>query len=1053
MVIYAQQVLITFAFYKGNICFMKLLYTIFIIIVLLVTGSAYGQLATYTGSGGTSTAVTGYPNETVSILQNTGFGSNTACGSGGLSGKTVATTWTSYNTTGPHYYIQILPNAGYQLNVTGFTAGMRVSNTGPTKVRYAYSLDGGVTWTDDGIDHVLSNPGCGSSVASSWSGGTLPTGISSTTNGIIVALFPFSPGAAAGTFQTNYINVLGTVTNGCTPPVVTVSPSSPSFCAGSGGVTLTASGAGTTGTYSWTTSTGLSATTGAVVIANPAATTTYTVTGYTSPTCSSSTTVTTTVNPLPVAGAITGPDSVCAGATISLSNTTAAPAGTWTVINSAVATVSGTGAVGGALADTTTIKYSVTTVCGTAIATKHVVVNPLPNAGSVTGPDSVCYGTAVSLTASVAGGTWSSTNTSIASVNSTGLVTGLSAALATTSIVYTSYTYSCGSDIESHAITVKPQPNAGIVNGAVICNTTTTLLASSAPGGTWTSSNTGVASITSGGLVYAVGVGRSVITYTVINSCGTATDTALVSVNPLPGIIAGSGPVCVGLTTVFSDTSTGGSWSTSDASVATIDASGTAYGTGPGTATITYAYNATGCYVTMPLTVNLSLPPSLSISASTPLAVCAGTPVTYTAYPVNGGTSPLFVWSINGVILAGTPTYTYTPSDGDIVRCWFISSLGCAVPDTASAVLTMIVHHIATPALSIATGTGDTVCLGNLTTFTPFPIDGGTAPTYQWYVNLAFAGVGNTYSYIPAHGDVVTAIMASNEYCRTSDYATATRTLTVSPLVLPLVSTSINPGLTSCELYPVTYTASQINGGTMPTYQWSVNGVNTTTGNVFSYVPSNGDVVQVALTSNFPCVSTPTVTDISTMTVLPLSQPIGVISAMPGYIINEGAYDTFSVTILSGGGMSPTYQWFKNNIPMPGATNSVYITNNLYTGDSVNCMVTNTDQCSGVSVFNSVKVTVAGNVGVNTIGSNEDIMLLPNPNNGTFTIKGSLATSDGSLTVEITDMAGRSVYHDLTELSNGAINKQVSTEGLPAGMYLLQLRNSAISKTLHFVIE
>jgi gliding motility-associated-like protein len=73
-------------------------------------------------------------------------------------------------------------------------------------------------------------------------------------------------------------------------PVLSVSPSAPSITSG-GNVTLTASGAST---YSWTPSTGLSATNTAVVTASPTATTTYSVTG-TSSSCSSTATVTVTV--------------------------------------------------------------------------------------------------------------------------------------------------------------------------------------------------------------------------------------------------------------------------------------------------------------------------------------------------------------------------------------------------------------------------------------------------------------------------------------------------------------------------------------------------------------------------------------------------------------------------------------------------------------------------------------------------------------------------------------------------------------------------------------
>ncbi len=1264
---------------------MKALLTLFIIIILLITGSVYGQLATYTGTGGTSTAVTGYPNETVTILQNTGFGTNTACSSGGLSGKTVATSWTSYNTGGPHYYIQILPNAGYQLDVTGFSAGMRISNTGPAKVRYAYSLDGGVTWVDDGTDHVLSNPGCGSSVASSWSGGTLPTGITSTTNGIIVALFPFAPGGATGTFQTNYINVLGTVTPACTPPVISVAPLAPSFCAGSGGVTLTATGAGTSGTYSWSPASGLSATTGASVVANPSATTVYTVTGYSSATCSSTTTVTAIVNPLPVAAPIAGPttvcvgssvtltdtttggvwnianpslatitgsgvvtgiasgtdtvtyavtnscgtatvsypitinplpsggsiiaaDSVCVGATISLSNPTATAGGTWSssntsiattgsaiaggvaagnatisysvtticgtanalhtlvvkplpsaapiigatsvcigasvtltdattggvwsIANSALATITGSGVVtgiasgtdtvtyavtnscgtatvsypitinplpsggaiiaadsvcvgatislsnptataggtwsssntsiattgsavaGGVAAGNATISYSVTTICGTANALHTLTVNPLPYAGVLTGSDSICSGLTTTLTPSVAGGIWSSANIAIASVSASGVVAGIATTLATTNVLYTVATFSCGSATASHTITVRPQPVAGVISGTTtLCQNAITTLSTTIAGGMWSSADASVATISPGGVFTGLSNGNTTISYSVTNSCNTAVATIPVQVNALPSVITGVTTVCAGVSAVLSDSLTGGIWSSSNNSVATIDVSGTVYGITPGTVTITYTNATTGCYITTPFMVNVSVPASLSISASTPLSVCAGTPVTYTAHPVNGGTSPLFVWSINGVILAGSPAYTYTPADGDIVRCWFLSSLGCAVPDTASALITMTVHHIATPALSIHIASGDTVCIGAPTTFIPVPVDGGTAPTYQWYVNLAFAGIGSTHTYTPANGDVVTAIMASNEYCRTADYATATKTVTVSPDVLPAVTTTIDPGLISCNLYPVTYTATSFNGGAAPAYLWSVNGVNTATGPTYTFFPANGDVVKVTLTSSYPCVSTPFATDIVTMTVLPVVQPIGSITAMPGYIINAGAYDTFSVTILSGGGLAPAYQWFKNNVPVYGATNSVYITNDLHTGDSVNCVVTNTDQCSGVSVFNSVKIIVGNNVGVNDVDGAGAITLLPNPNNGTFAIKGNIADADEPLTIQITDIAGRTVYQDIATVNSGEVNKKVITGQLPSGMYLLHLRNSTVNKTMHLIIE
>ncbi len=81
-------------------------------------------------------------------------------------------------------------------------------------------------------------------------------------------------------------------------PVTSITPSSTQIC-GSGTVTLTGNGASS---YVWSPSTGLNATTGAVVIAGPSTSTTYTVTG-TSNGCS--VTASTTINVYPGIGSVT----------------------------------------------------------------------------------------------------------------------------------------------------------------------------------------------------------------------------------------------------------------------------------------------------------------------------------------------------------------------------------------------------------------------------------------------------------------------------------------------------------------------------------------------------------------------------------------------------------------------------------------------------------------------------------------------------------------------------------------------------------------------------
>ncbi len=1038
---------------------------------------------------------------------------------------TMPTTPASYSPTNAHVYYKITPNTGYTLDITGWQGALRRSNTGPASAYYAYSLDNGVTWVADYFNHAPINSGCGTISASSWGGGTLPTGIGSA--GILVAVFPFGASGSGGTFQVNYLNILGTVNTGCTPPTVSATAAAASVCIGTS-TSLTATGAGTGGTYTWSPSTGLSVTTGATITANPTATTTYTVTGTNASGCSDTGVITLMVNPLPVVAAITGATSVCAGgATTTLSNITTG--GVWSSVYTSLATVTTTGTVTGVAAGTDTIKYAVTNTCGTTTAAYAITINPLPtvagitgpdsvcvgasislvnittggvwsslststatvsgntvygaspgsaniqyavttvcgtattvhsvyvkalpNAGTLTGADSVCYGASMSLTPSVSGGMWTSAGPAIATVTTTGMVTGLTPTLSTTSIVYTMSTFSCGSATASHPITVKPQPNAGSATGAVLCSMSSVPLTSTVPGGSWTTGLPTVATINSSGVVTGLIAGNAIITYSVTNSCGIATDTALITINPLPEPITGNTIICVGVSTSLGSATPAGSWSTSDATIATVDGTGYTTGISIGTANITYTIPATGCYRFTPVSVDLSVTPTVTMAAST-LEVCAGTSVTFSAASTWGGTSPIYVWSVNNVITAGGTTYSYEPEDGDLVRVWFLSSLACAVPDTVSTHVVVNVHHIATPALDITTGMGDTVCLGVPTTFTPIPVDGGSIPSYQWTVNGTPSGIGPTFTYFPANGDVVTANMTSNAYCRTADQALATRILTVSPFVTPNVTTSINPGPVSCEGYPVVYMASQTNGGTDPQYQWLVNGNPAGAGAIFTYPPANGDIVQVVLTSNFPCLTTPTDNESTAMTVIPIAQPVGSISATPGYIINAGAYDTFTVNIISGGGLAPTYQWFVGAIPVAGATSATYITNDLHTGDSINCVVTNNDQCSGVSDFNYIHITVGNNVGVNNIASNSSTLdIVPNPSSGMFIVRGTIGNTNGKVRISITDMPGRIVYTDEAMLNNGELNKTITTTGFTPGMYLLTIHNDSEIRTLRLVIR
>ncbi len=882
----------------------------------VVTGVSAGNTIiayTVTNSCGTSSAnlpinVNSLPNAgTISGLTSVCVASTINLSASGDAGGT----WTSNNTA----VATVDPNTGIVSGVASGTATIIYtvgSNAvcGTSSATYLITVNplavagtiNGTTTVCTGLSTTLTSNG---SVGGTWSSSNPAVASVNSVSGVVT-------GVSAGNATINYTvsNLCGSTTASTT---VTVNPvanagtviGATSVCTGST-INLSSNVGGGTWTSSAPAIAGIDTHTGVVTGIAPGNTTiTYTVTTSCG---TASTTYAITVNPLPNAGSISGTTFVCTGSTTTLfSNMNG---GTWSSSNTSAATVNpATGVVTGVSAGNTTITYTVSSGCGNAVASVIVTVGASPNAGTVTGVPALCVGlTAIFTSNGTGGGSWSSNNPSAASVDpGTGVVTGIAMGSATISYTVSS---TCGSSVSSANITISALPNAGTLTGTTtICaGSTSTFTSNGTAGGSWSSNNNLVASVNSSGVVTAVAPGNATITYTVLNTCGTATATANVTINALPnaGAVTGASSVCAGVITAFSSSGTGGgTWSSNNTAAATVDpVTGAVTGVAAGSATISYTVTAGTCGSSTSsanITVNPSPNPG-TISGAT--SVCAGATTTFTSNGMLLGT-----WSSNNTAVA-----TVDPSTGVITgvaagttTIKYTITNGCG---TASATKPVIVNPLA----NAGTVSGSsTVCIASATGYTTDGLSGGVWSSN----NTAIATVD------PASG-LVTGVSVGNAtitYTVTTGCGTASASSGITVIILPNAGT-VSGASSVCVGSNTTYSSNGLSGGTWSSVTPSVATVNPATGVVTGVSAGNATITYTFTNS---C-GTSNATKLITVNPLP---DAGVLSGASSVCI--GSIATFNSSGLGGGSWSSSNPSLASIDPSTGVLTGIAAGNVIIT--------------------------------------------------------------------------------------------------------------------------
>lgn len=335
--------------------------------------------------------------------------------------------------------------------------------------------------------------------------------------------------------------------------------------------------------------------------------------------------------------------------------------------------------------------------------------------------------------------------------------------------------------------------------------------------------------------------------------------------------------------------------------------------------------------------------------------------------------------------IAGGGYQTGTNRDGDYsdlvldpdgVTYWFTSEY-MAGPSGGTAAKTQIfsfqLPSCGTNAwvnISQTSGTNPS-CTGSSVTFTATPVNGGSAPSYQWKVDGINAG-SNSSAFTTSslsNGQVVTCVMTSNLPGVTGNPATSNAiTMLINPPVVPSVTVAVTGGSNpSCAGQNITFTATPVNGGTSPSFQWKVNGNNAgTNSNTFSSgLLTHGQVVTCVLTSSDICASPASVTSNGiTISINPVSNPVVTITQSSGSNPQcNGSGVSFTASYTQGS--NPSYQWKVDGSDV-GTNSPTYTTSSLTNNQVIRCDVTLEPSCPAI-----ITGTLGSGTGTNSTTSDQ----------------------------------------------------------------------------------
>ena len=558
---------------------------------------------------------------------------------------------------------------------------------------------------------------------------------------------------------------------------------------------------------------------------------------------------------LPPVTGITHANELCEGAA-PLSAFGFPAGGTWASSNTAVATVTAGGEFTSIASGTFSLIYTLPNGC--SLTGNPITVHPTPSI--ITGGSAVGVGSTLQLSSTPAGGTWMSFNSSIATVDATGLVTGVSANP-------TTIRYTIGTCFRDHPITVDAcavfsltSPATSVAQSVCVqtqaiqnisyalANATTSQITWTNEAGLAIAAPLGLDFNTASHTITGTPQQSGVFNYTISSidhppACAPATTSGTITVHPavMPGAVAPATlTICQGETPAeFTSTAPGSGgnpapstyqWQQSTTSQVAgfsniAGATLGAFQAGALTQTTHFRrafVNACQTVYSNVITVTVSQPPATPTATTTPNTVCAGLPngsITITATGATG-------FSLDGITFQ--PSATFTNLAGGIHQIYAQNAAGCI----SSASVT-IANQAGNPELVGGTMTvtpGATICnphTGGNIVLSPTFTSTGTNPTFQWSVVDGATNIATTQNLTLTTAPTLTTtyrirVTNTDNNC----YSDFDQTITV---VTPPTITTQPVGGSICVGQPSHTLAVVVSPAGGHTYQWQSSATETGT--------------------------------------------------------------------------------------------------------------------------------------------------------------------------------------------------------------------------------